>query len=99
MMRHLSDGPGLFEDCRPASNNHKRDQPPPFLDIFDQLSLLKGHQDPAADGSRVLDLLQAWSNRRPLRVAEVGVRGTRGKDQGSRTGGSPARHEPGADPY
>jgi hypothetical protein len=81
MMRYLGNGPSHLDARGTAANHHKRQQLFSFLGISDQFGLLESHQDPAADGGRVLNLLQPWSNGRPFRMAEVGVRGTRGKDQ------------------
>ena len=79
LLRDLCDRAGHFNAGGAAAYDDEGKQTPLLRGVGDQLGLLEGDQNTAADAGRVLDALEARRIGRPFVMAEIGVHGA-GRD-------------------
>src|SRR5665811_1861544 len=80
MVGDFADRPGELHTGGTTADDDKGQERLASLRILLPLSVLEGKQDTAANGQRILNRLQAWRHRRPMVIAEIGMRRATGED-------------------
>ena len=78
----LRERPGQLDPRRTAADHHERQVGPTLRRVVHPLGDLEGREDPAADLQGVLDALEARREPFPIVVAEIGMPGAGGDNQG-----------------
>ena len=78
---YIADGSGQLHACWPAAYDDEVEGRVPAALHHLALGQFKGQQDAAADLGGVFEGFEAWGERRPLGVGEVGVGGASSEDQ------------------
>ena len=79
--RHFGDRAGHLHAGGAAADNDEGEKARPLGLVLDHLRAFEGEQEPPPDLGRVRDVLEAWRERCPIVMAEIGMGRSRGEHE------------------